>query len=38
MIRSLVVNVTGGILFGPLDGVINANPLTRQLTLMIHAR
>jgi hypothetical protein len=31
MIRYIVVSVAGGILFGVLDGVINANPLAQQL-------
>jgi hypothetical protein len=31
MIRYIVVSVVGGILFGVLDGVINANPLAQRL-------
>lgn len=31
MIRYLIVSVVSGILFGTLDGLINANPLARRL-------
>jgi hypothetical protein len=31
MIRYIIVSVVGGILFGILDGVINANPLAQRL-------
>ena len=31
MIRYIVVSIAGGILFGVLDGVINANPLAQKL-------
>jgi len=31
MIRYIVVSIVGGILFGVLDGVINANPLAQRL-------
>jgi hypothetical protein len=31
MIRYIVVSIAGGILFGVLDGVINANPLAQRL-------
>jgi hypothetical protein len=31
MIRYVVVSVAGGVLFGVLDGVINANPLAQRL-------
>ncbi len=31
MVRYLIVSVVGGILFGIMDGVINANPLARRL-------
>ena len=31
MIRYIVVSVVGGILFGVLDGLINANPLAQSL-------
>ncbi len=31
MIRYIIVSIVSGILFGILDGVINANPLARRL-------
>jgi len=31
MIRYVIVSIIGGILFGSLDGVINANPLAQRL-------
>ncbi len=31
MIRYVVVSIVSGILFGVLDGVINANPLGQRL-------
>ena len=31
MIRYFIVSIAGGILFGVLDGVINANPLAQRL-------
>lgn len=31
MLRFIVVSVVGGLLFGALDGVLNANPLARRL-------
>ena len=31
MIRYIIVSIAGGILFGVLDGVINANPLAQRL-------
>jgi ethanolamine ammonia-lyase large subunit len=31
MIRYIIVSVVGGILFGILDAVINANPLAQRL-------
>jgi hypothetical protein len=31
MIRYVIVSIIGGILFGVLDGVINANPLAQRL-------
>jgi O-antigen ligase len=31
MVRYIVVSVVGGILFGVLDGLINANPLAQSL-------
>ena len=32
MIRYIIVSVAGGILFGVLDGVTNANPLAQRLS------
>jgi hypothetical protein len=31
MVRYIVVSIAGGVLFGILDGVINANPLAQSL-------
>jgi membrane protein insertase Oxa1/YidC/SpoIIIJ len=31
MIRYIIVSLVGGVLFGAMDGLINANPLARRL-------
>lgn len=31
MIRYIIVSIVGGVLFGVMDGVINANPLAQRL-------
>ena len=31
MIRYIIVSISGGVLFGIMDGLINANPLARKL-------
>ena len=31
MVRYIVISLVGGVLFGMMDGVINANPLARRL-------